>query len=151
MNEKTIATNRKARHDYFIYDTYEAGLVLSGSEIKSVRAGHVSIKEAYIRIENHEAWLVDAYIAPYDQASHFNHEPRRKRKLLLHRKEINKLWDKVRQKSMTIVPLRLYLKYGRAKLEIAVAKGKKQYDKRQTLAKRDAQREIERQFSRRRD
>jgi len=150
MSEKTIATNRKARHDYFIFDTFEAGIVLRGSEIKSLRAGHVSIKEAYIRIENNEAWLIDAYIAPYDQASHFNHEPRRKRKLLLHRREINKLFNKVQQKSMTIIPLRLYLKNGLAKIEIAVAKGKKQYDKRQTIAKRDAQREIERQFARQR-
>lgn len=147
MSEKTVATNRKAYHDYYILDTYEAGIALQGSEIKSIRAGQISIKEAYVRIENLEAWLVDAYIAPYDQASHFNHDPRRKRKLLLHRREILRLWDEVRRKGVTIIPLRVYLKSGKAKVEIAVAKGKKQYDKRKTIAKRDAQREIERQLA----
>ncbi|HEY61048.1 MAG TPA: SsrA-binding protein SmpB [Anaerolineae bacterium] len=150
MNERNIATNRKARHNYIILDTYEAGLILQGSEIKSIRAGRVSIKEAYIRVEENEAWLVDAYIAPYDQASRFNHDPRRKRKLLLHRKEIWKLWDQTRQQNLAIIPLRIYLKKGRAKIEIALAKGKKLYDKRRTLAKRDAQREIERQLAKKR-
>ncbi|MCD6401700.1 MAG: SsrA-binding protein SmpB [Anaerolineales bacterium] len=150
MNERNIATNRKARHNYIILDTYEAGLILQGSEIKSIRAGRVSIKEAYVRVEENEAWLVDAYIAPYDQASRFNHDPRRKRKLLLHRKEIWKLWDQTRQQNLAIIPLRIYLKKGRAKIEIALAKGKKLYDKRRTLAKRDAQREIERQLAKKR-
>jgi SsrA-binding protein len=146
MSIKVIATNRKARHDYFLEDTHEAGMVLQGSEIKSIRAGQVSIKEAYVRVDHGEAWLVDAHIAPYNQASRFSHEPRRPRKLLLHRKEIDRLWDKVRQKGVTIVPLRIYLKDGRAKVEIAVARGKRKYDKRQAIAKRDAQREIERHY-----
>ena len=146
MSIKVIATNRKARHDYFLEDTHEAGMVLQGSEIKSIRAGQVSIKEAYVRVDHGEAWLVDAHIAPYNQASRFSHEPRRPRKLLLHRKEIDRLGDKVRQKGVTIVPLRIYLKDGRAKVEIAVARGKRKYDKRQAIAKRDAQREIERHY-----
>ena len=149
MNEKVIATNRKAKHDYFLLDTYEAGLVLQGSEIKSIRAGQVSIKEAYVRTDGKEAWLVDAHIAPYDPASRQNHDPKRDRKLLLHRKEIGKLWDEVRQKGVTIIPLRIYLKNGRAKLEIALAKGKRKYDKRQDLARKDAQREMERALRRR--
>lgn len=143
---KVVATNRKAKHDYFLYDQIEAGLVLHGSEIKSIRAGQISLKEAYVQVDGQEAWLVDAHIAPYEQASHYNHEPRRPRKLLLHRREIIRLWDEIRKKGMTVVPLRVYLKNGRAKVEIAVAKGKKQYDKRQTIAKRDAQREVERQL-----
>jgi SsrA-binding protein len=146
---KVVATNRKARHEYFLQDVLEAGLVLKGSEIKSIRAGQMSLAEAYVRVENREAWLVDAHIAPYEQAGKFGHDPRRPRKLLLHRKQINYLWEQVRQKGLTIIPLRVYLKEGRAKVEIAVAKGKKLYDKRQTIAKRDAQREIERQLRRR--
>lgn len=149
MNEKVIATNRKAKHDYFLLDTYEAGLVLQGSEIKSIRAGQVSIKEAYVRTDGNEAWLIDAHIAPYDPASRQNHDPKRDRKLLLHRKEIVNLWDEVRQKGVTIIPLRIYLKNGRAKLEIALAKGKHKYDKRQDLARKDAQREMERALRRR--
>jgi len=148
MSEKVIATNRKARHDFFLLETFEAGLALQGSEIKSIRAGQISIKEAYVRTDGREAWLVDAHIAQYDPASRQNHDPRRERKLLLHRKEIGKLWDEVRQKGVTIIPLSVYLKNGRAKVEIAVAKGKHNYDKRQDLAKRDAQREIERALRR---
>ena len=148
MSEKVIATNRKARHDYHILDTFEAGLALSGSEIKSIRGGHISIKEAYIRIDETrmEAWLVNAHIAPYDPASRQNHEPKRNRKLLLHKKEIDKMWDLVRQKGVTIVPLRVYLKAGRAKIEIATARGKRQFDKRQDIARRDSEREIRRQM-----
>jgi SsrA-binding protein len=123
-------------------------MVLQGSEIKSIRAGQISLAEAYVRVDGQEAWLMEAHIAPYEQASRFNHEPRRPRKLLLHQTEIRKLWDTVRQKGVTVIPLRVYLKNGRAKLEIAVAKGKKLYDKRETIAKRDAQREIERNFRR---
>jgi len=149
MNVKVVATNRKARHDYFLTDTYEAGISLKGSEIKSIRAGQISIKEAYVQIENQEAWLINAHIAPYEQASYLGHDPRRNRKLLLHRKEIDRLWDAVRKKGVTIVPTRVYLKNGRAKIEIAVGRGKKQYDKRQDLAKRDAQREMERNLRRR--
>lgn len=149
MSFKVVATNRKARHDYFLSDTYEAGISLKGSEIKSIRAGQISIKEAYIQIENFEAWLMNAHIAPYKQASYLGHEPRRKRKLLLHRKEIEGLWDDVRKKGVTIVPTRVYLKNGRAKIEIAVGRGKKQYDKRHEIAKRDAQREMDRNLRRR--
>jgi SsrA-binding protein len=146
MGTKTVATNRKARHEYFILETYEAGIALQGSEIKSIRAGQISLGEAYIRIDGHEAWLEDAHIAPYEQANRFNHDPRRPRKLLLHQSEIHRLWNEVRQKGVTIIPLSVYLKEGRAKVEIAVAKGKKLYDKRADLAKRDAMREIERQM-----
>jgi SsrA-binding protein len=149
MSIKVVATNRKARHEYFILDTYEAGIALQGSEIKSIRAGKVSIAEAYITIDNFEAWLVNAHIAPYDQASHFNHDPLRPRKLLLHHVEINRLWDQVRQKSITIIPLRIYLKEGLAKVEIASAKGKKLYDKRAEITRRDVEREIQRQLRRR--
>jgi SsrA-binding protein len=143
---KVVARNRKVRHEFFLFDTYEAGLALQGSEIKSLRASQISIAEAYVKIDGREAWLMDAYIAPYDQAGHFNHDPRRPRKLLLHRKEIRSLWDDVRQKGVTIVPTQIYLKRGRAKIEIAVARGKKIYDKRQAIAKRDSERELERQF-----
>jgi len=149
MNVKVIATNRKARHDYFLFDTYEAGISLLGSEIKSIRAGQVSIKEAYVRIDGDEAWLIDCHISPYDQANRYNHEPRRPRKLLLHKKEIQHLYDDVRKKSVTIIPTRLYLLNGLAKIEIAVARGKKKYDKRQAITERDTQRIIERQMSRR--
>lgn len=146
MGEKIVARNRRARHEYFILETYEAGIALQGSEIKSVRAGQISLAEAYVRIDGKEAWLEDAHIALYEQASIFNHEPRRPRKLLLHSKEIQKLWNTVRQKGVTIIPLSVYLKDGRAKVEIAVAKGKKLYDKRAEIAKRDTKREIERQL-----
>jgi SsrA-binding protein len=146
---KVIAKNRKASHDYFLLDKYEAGIVLLGSEIKSIRAGQISIKEAYVRTDGREAWLVNAHIAHYDPASHQNHEPKRDRKLLLHRREITKLWNEVRQKGTTIIPLRIYLRSGKAKIEIAVAKGKRKYDKRQAIAKRDAQREVERALRKR--
>ncbi len=144
MGEKVVATNRRARHEYFILETYEAGIALQGSEIKSIRAGQISLAEAYVRIDGQEAWLEDAHIAPYEQASIFNPEPRRPRKLLLHSTEIHRLWNTVRQKGVTIIPLSVYLKDGRAKVEIAVAKGKKLYDKRAEIARRDTQREIER-------
>ncbi len=149
MSIRVVSTNRKALHDYFIDETYEAGIVLQGSEIKSVRAGRVSLKEAYVRIDDGlEAWLIDAHIAPYESASHFNHEPRRPRKLLLHKQEILRLWNKVRQKGVTIVPLRMYLKDGKAKVEIAVARGKKKYDKRAEIARREMEREIQRELRR---
>ena len=149
MGIKVIATNRKAHHEYFLLDTYEAGIALQGSEIKSIRAGQVSLAQAYVSVDGREVWLVNAHIAPYEQANRYNHEPLRPRKLLLHQSEIRKLWESVRQKGVTIVPLRLYLKEGRAKVEIAVAKGKKLYDKRADMAKRDAQREMQRQVSKR--
>jgi SsrA-binding protein len=148
-NFKVVATNRKASHEYFLLERIEAGIALQGSEIKSIRAGQMSLAEAYIRVDGDQAWLEDAHIAPYEFAGIFNHEPRRPRKLLLHKKEIRQLWAQVRQKGVTIIPLRVYLKEGRAKIEIAVAKGKKLYDKREAIAKRDAEREIERNFHRR--
>jgi len=146
---KVVATNRKASHEYFLLERIEAGIALQGSEIKSIRAGQISLAEAYVRVDGDQAWLEDAHIAPYEHAGIFNHEPRRPRKLLLHKKEIRQLWNQVRQKGVTIVPLRVYLKDGRAKVEIAVAKGKKLYDKREAIAKRDLEREIERNFHRR--
>jgi SsrA-binding protein len=149
MDIKVVATNRKASHEFFLLERYEAGIVLQGSEIKSIRGGQISLAEAYVRVDGREAWLMDAHIAPYEQANRFNHEPRRPRKLLLHRSEIRRLWDDVRQKGATVVPVRVYLKEGRAKVEIALAKGKKLYDKRETIAKRDAEREIERQYNKR--
>jgi len=143
---KVVATNRKAGFEYFLLDKFEAGLALQGSEIKSIRAGQISIQESFVEIENgQQAYLVEAHIAPYEQANRFNHDPRRKRRLLLHKKEIRKLWDNVRIKGMTIVPTRVYLKNGRAKIEIALAKGKKAYDKRATIAKRDEARSAERE------
>jgi len=146
MNVKVVATNRKARFEYFLLEHYEAGLSLQGSEIKSIRAGQVSLAEAYVRVEGRQAWLMEAHIAPYAQANRYNHEPKRPRRLLLHRKELRELWDAVRQKGVTIVPTRVYLKEGRAKLEIAIAKGKKLHDKRQVIAQREAEREIKRQM-----
>jgi SsrA-binding protein len=148
MDVKVVATNRKAGHEYFLLDRFEAGIVLQGSEIKSIRAGQISLAEAYIRVDGQQAWLMDAHIAPYEHAGSFNHEPRRPRKLLLHKSEIRQMWDTVRQKGVTIVPLRVYLKEGRAKIEIAIAKGKKLYDKRDSIAKRDAERDAERSFHR---
>jgi len=149
MAEKAIVSNRRARREYFIEETHEAGLVLTGSEIKSVRAGRVNLQDSYVTIREGEAWLLNSHIAPYQQASHQNHEPMRDRKLLLHRHQINRLAGKVQAKGYTIVPLRLYLKDNRAKVEIALAKGKKLYDKRDALAKRQAQRDIERALRRR--
>jgi SsrA-binding protein len=150
MGLKVIATNRKAKHEYFLIDTYEAGMVLKGSEIKSIRAGQISLSQAYVSTDGQEAWLMNAHIAPYDEANRFNHDPLRSRKLLLHRSEIRKLNEKVRQKGATIIPLRVYLKDGIAKVEIALAKGKKHYDKRAEIAKRDAQRELDRRYKQRR-
>ena len=143
---KVVATNRKARHNYFLLDTYEAGISLRGTEIKSIRAGQISISQAYVSIDEKEAHLVNAHIAPYDQASRFNHDPLRTRKLLLHRSEIRRIWEDVRQKGVTVIPLRIYLKDGLAKVEIATAKGKKLHDKRWEIAKRDAQREVNREI-----
>jgi SsrA-binding protein len=148
--DRTIATNRKARHEYHIEETIEAGLVLTGSEIKSVRAGRVSLQEAYVVIDRRaETWLENAHIAGYEQASYADHEPLRRRKLLLHRRQIDELGYRVQAKGYTVVPLRLYLSGGRAKLEIALAKGKKLYDKRHALKAHQAKREVERELSRR--
>lgn len=143
---KVVANNRKASFEYFLLEKFEAGLVLQGSEIKSIRAGQMSIQESYVDIVNgEEAWLIEANIAPYVQANRFNHDPKRKRKLLLHKKQIREIWNNVRIKGMTVVPTRVYLKDGRAKIEIALAKGKKAYDKRATIAKRDEARSAERE------
>lgn len=135
-----VATNRKARFEYFLLETFEAGLALQGSEIKSVRAGQVSLAEAYVKVEGSNAWLMSAHIAPYEAASRFNHDPLRPRRLLLNKRELRELRVGVRQKGMTIIPTRIYLKEGRAKLEIALARGKKLHDKRQSIAERDAER-----------
>lgn len=145
MNVKVVATNRKAKFEYSLLEHFEAGLALQGSEIKSVRAGQVSLQQAYVRVDGRQAWLMDAHIAPYDPASRFNHDPRRPRRLLLHKREIRELWNAVRQKGMTIVPTRIYLKEGRAKIEIALARGKKLHDKREAIARRDQAREMERE------
>jgi SsrA-binding protein len=143
--EKLVATNRQARHDYFIEETFEAGLALTGTEIKSIRAGRLNLREAYARVENGEAWLVGMHVSPYDQAGGaFQHDPLRPRKLLLHRREIAYLRAQLGQKGLTLVPLRLYLKRGRAKVELGLAKGKKLYDKRDSLAAREARRDVER-------
>lgn len=144
---KVVATNRKASFEYFLLERFEAGLSLQGSEIKSIRAGQVSLAEAYVRIEGHEAWLVEAHIAQYAQANRMNHITKRPRRLLLHKKEIQKLWDAVRLKGVTIVPTKIYIKDGRAKLEISIAKGKNLHDKRDTIAKRDQEREMRRDDS----
>ena len=140
--ERTISSNRQARFEYELHARYEAGLVLTGSEIKSVRAGRVNLREAYVRIADDEAWLIGAHIAPYAQAGYAPHDPDRPRKLLLHKREVAALRVETQTKGLTIVPLRLYLKGRRAKVEIAVARGKKLYDKRASMAERDAQRAL---------
>jgi len=145
-----IAINRKAYHDYHIQETIEAGIVLKGSEIKSVRAGKVNLSDAYAKPENDELWLYNSHIASYDAASYNTHEPTRPRKLLLHREEIDNLVGKAIQKGLTVVPLKLYIKHGVAKVELGVAKGKKVYDKRETIARRHAEREMDRAMKQRR-
>lgn len=142
---KLVAANKKARHDYFIEATYEAGIVLTGTEIKSVRAGKVSIKESYAKVENGELIIYGMHISPYEQGNRYNVEPLRPRKLLLHKKEINKLYGETKNTSLTIVPLSMYINEdGRAKVEIGLARGKKNYDKRATIAKKDADRKMDR-------
>lgn len=141
--DKTVARNKKARHDYFILESMETGIVLSGTEIKSVRAGNVNIRDGYARIENGELWLYNVHISPYEKGTYYNKDPLRPRKLLAHKAQILKLKIKTREKGLTLIPLALYLKEGkRAKLELAVAKGKQQHDKRDSIAERDAEREI---------
>lgn len=142
---KIITKNRKAFRDYHIRDTYDAGLVLMGSEIKSIRAHKINISEGFVQEKDRELWLLNAHIAPYEQARLFGHsDPRRPRKLLLHRREIDRIISRIREQGMTGIPLQVYLERGRAKVEIGIAKGKRQYDKRADLAKRDAQRQIQR-------
>lgn len=145
---RTISRNRKAFHDYHISDTLEAGLVLQGSEIKSIRAGSVNLRDSYVTFRDGEAWLVGAHIAGYHEASYQDHEPRRDRKLLLHKREIARLRSQVEQRGYTCVPTRLYLKNNRAKVEIGLAKGKHTYDKRESLRERDSAREVERALKR---
>jgi SsrA-binding protein len=145
MPDETIALNRRARHDYAIEETLEAGIVLTGTEIKSVRAHKVNIAEAYVRMERGEAWLVGAHIAEYAQGNRFNHAPARTRKLLLHRDQISELLGLQLAKGLTIVPLKMYLTRGVAKLEIGVARGKKAHDKRRSIAERDMRRELDRE------
>jgi SsrA-binding protein len=149
VGEKTITLNRKAGHDYHILRTVEAGISLLGSEIKSLRDGHVSIREAYVRPQDGEMWLVGAHISHYQPAGRMNHEPTRSRRLLLHKREIRELQREIGSAGVTVVPLRLYLKDGKAKLEIALARGKKSYDKREAIAKRDANRQVQRALRRR--
>lgn len=149
MSIKIVVTNRKAYHNYSVEDTLEAGIALTGSEIKSIRSGRVSLGEAYVRLEKNELWLINAHIARYEAASHQSHEPTRSRKLLLHRKEIAFLAARTREKGFTLIPLKLYIKGRIAKVEIALARGKKLYDKRQTIMRREVDREIGRALRRR--
>ena len=141
---KIVAENRKARHDYHIHETYEAGIALTGTEVKSLRAGRANLKDSYAHVENGEMMISQMHISPYEQGNIFNHEPMRKRKLLMHKKEIMKLFGKTREKGYSLVPLKLYFTRGKAKLQIALASGKKNYDKRQDIAARDAKRDMER-------
>ncbi len=148
MEEHTVALNRRARHEFSIEDTFEAGIVLTGTEIKSIRAGKVNLADAYARIERDEAWLIGAHIAPFEQANRYNHEPKRIRKLLLHRGEIDELLGKTKSKGLTIVPLRLYLTgKGRAKLELGLARGKQLHDRRRDIADRESRRDIAREMA----
>ncbi len=142
MGNKIIASNRKAKFEYFLQERYEAGLSLKGSEIKSIRAGQVSLMESYIQVDGRNAWLIGAHISPYDPASRENHDPKRNRRLLLNKQEIKELNNGIKLKGLTVVPVQMYLKNGRAKLEIALAKGKKLFDKRNSIAKQDLEREI---------
>jgi len=143
---KVVATNRRAAHDYHIEDRLEAGLVLTGTEIKSVRAGRVHLRDGYVQVRDGELWLSNVHIAPYDPAGRRGHDPLRPRKLLLHRWEIDRLIGRVQERGYTIIPLRMYLKEGRAKVEIGLARGKRKYDKRAAIARRDADRELQREW-----
>lgn len=150
QGQKVIAVNRKARHEYFVEETFDAGLCLAGTEVKSIRAGKVSLQESFARIENGEVWLHNMYIAPYEQGGRYNLEPRRPRKLLLHRHEITRLEAKAAQKGLALIPLKLYFERGYAKIELGIARGKKLYDKREAIAQRDAEREERRALADRR-
>lgn len=142
--DRDVAVNRRAYHDYFIDEKYEAGVMLTGPEVKSIRGGRCNLRDGFVRVDGNEAWLENVHISPYDQASTMNVDPMRPRKLLLHRKEIASLIGKVRQKGYTLIPLRVYFTRNHAKVEVGLGRGKRQYDKRQTIAERDAKREIER-------
>ena len=148
-SEKNVYVNRRARHDYFIMSSFEAGIALVGSEVKSVRQGKISLQDSYALIEDDEAYIMNMHIATYDKSSHFAPEPKRKRKLLLHKGEIRRLIGKVSEKGLTLIPLRVYIVRGKVKLEIALARGKPKRDKRQVMAERDAEREMRRQTGRR--
>ncbi len=141
---KILTDNRKARHDYHILDTYEAGIVLKGTEVKSIRAGKANLKDSYARVEKGELFLYNMHISPYEQGNRFNHEPKRTRRLLMHKHEINRLLGRTKEKGLSLVPLKLYFKNNKVKVELALAKGKKLHDKRRALAERDAKREMER-------
>ena len=143
---KVIATNRKARHDYHIEESFEAGLVLTGTEVKSIRAARVNLKESYARVENGELFIYNMHVSPYEPGNRFNHDPLRLRKLLMHKVEISRLAGKVQEKGLALIPLKIYLKKGRVKLELGLARGKKLYDKRRDIAERDSKREMERTF-----
>ncbi|MCC7104607.1 MAG: SsrA-binding protein SmpB [Chloroflexi bacterium] len=145
MSERVLVTNRKAYHDYHVLETVEAGIALTGTEVKSIRAGRVNLREGYARIERGEAWLHNVHIAPYDQGNRYNHEPMRPRKLLLHRGELNRLAAKSREAGCTLVPLKLYDKRSRLKIELGLVRGKREYDKRAALSAREARRDIERE------
>lgn len=142
--EKVITVNRKARHDYHIDETFEAGLVLTGSEVKSLRAGKVQLKDSYGRVKNHELWLFNAHISEYGPSAQFGHEPTASRKLLMHRREIDRLIGKLKEKGLTLIPLRLYFKRGRAKVELGLGRGKKSFDKRESIKEREVKREVDR-------
>lgn len=148
MADKEVAVNRRAFHDYFVDEHYEAGIVLTGTEVKSLRAGKIQLRDGFVRIDGHEAWLENVHISPYTQGGYVNHEPMRPRKLLLHAEEISSLIGKVRQKGYTLVPLRVYFKRNHAKVDVGLARGKRQYDKRQALAAADARREMARALKR---
>lgn len=144
--QKLVANNKKAYHDYFIDEKYEAGIVLHGTEVKSLRMGKCSIKEAFVRIENNEVWVYGMHVSPYEKGNIFNRDPLRPKKLLMHKEEIQKLTGKLAEKGFTLVPLEVYFKDGRAKVSLGLARGKKLYDKRQDIAKRDQRREAEKEF-----
>ncbi len=148
--ERQVATNRKARHEYHIEETHEAGIVLTGTEVKALRAGRASIQEAFARVEDDEVWLYHMHIPPYEAGNIFNHEPLRRRKLLLHRREVDRLRGRTEQKGYTLVPLRVYFRRGLAKVELGLARGKRQYDKRAAIAEREAVRRMERAVRQRR-
>ena len=145
---ETVALNRKARHNYLITDTFEAGIVLTGTEIKSIRAGKANLSDAYARVDRGEAWLIGAHIAPFEQGNRYNHEPRRDRKLLLHRTEIDQLMGRAKAKGLTVVPLRLYINdRGRAKVELGLGRGKQLHDRRRDIAERQSRRDVERELA----
>ena len=149
LEERIAISNRKARHEYEVLDSFEAGIVLKGSEVKSLRLGNANLQDSYAYMKQAELWLSGMHINPYEQANILNHEPRRERKLLLHKKEIRKLVGKTSEKGLTLIPLKVYFKNGRAKVELGLCRGKRSYDKRAAIKKRDTEREMRRQFSRR--